>query len=165
MQMVTARWRVSLLSSAVMTVLSGCGAPPDAIAPPATRPMRIESPPPAPKTAPIDPALLTDKFLEDLIAECRRKVERDLKAENTSPWDWTILDEYAPDSFHLMALRESDFDNTEKRVTEFRKGNSHGPFDLNLSFPVLKITDSFSGPKREVVSKACYLSEDFKILE
>jgi hypothetical protein len=157
--------RLKLPSLALLLIVAGCGAPPQAVAPSPPPTTRAQSPPPAPKPVPIDPALLTDKFLGELISECRRKVERDLKQENKTPFEWIVLDESAADSFRVMASRESDFDSVDKRIAEFRKGATRGPFDLNLSFPVLRITDSFSGPKREVGSKACYLGEDFKILE
>ena len=103
---------------------------------------------------------MTDEQLKELIANCRAKIDADLQASNNTPFQWMVLDEYAADAFISAAGNSSLFESTEKRISELHRMQAQ----LNLSFPTLRITDSFSGPQKEVKAKSCMATTDRELM-
>lgn len=103
---------------------------------------------------------MTDEQLKELIVNCRSKIDAELQASNKTPFQWMVLDEYAADAYILAAGNSSLFESTEKRISELRRMQAH----LNLSFPTLRITDSFSGPQKEVKAKSCTATTDLELM-
>lgn len=103
---------------------------------------------------------MTDEQLKELIVNCRSKIDAELQASNKTPFQWMVLDEYAADAYISAAGNSSLFESTEKRISELRRVQAH----LNLSFPTLRITDSFSGPQKEVKAKSCTATTDLELM-
>ena len=101
--------------------------------------------------------------LREAIENCKVLIQKRLDRSNQTPFKWIVLDEYYADIYMYMAKNESDFDSADKRIKKFRSESLQYPTMLNLSFPVLRITDSFSGPQKEVGSEFCSMDSELKV--
>ena len=117
---------------------------------------------PDPPPAPSKLKTLDANGLRQMLFACKHEVDAEIKRANDTPFGWTQLDEYAADSFQAAA--PNLFDSDDERIASLKSQikNSDAEWAL-LSFPVLEIEDSFSGPQRTVKPYRCSIARDLSI--
>lgn len=137
--------RADIAAKAAQVALAGVEVKPD--------------PPPTPSKL----LALDAKGQRQMLFACMSAVDSEIKRANDTPFQWIRLDDQSADVFQAAApsgLFKSENEQLASFALQIK--NSEGKWAL-LSFPVLEIEDSFSGPQRSVKAYDCSIEPDLSV--